>query len=182
VAQGDEVSHEVSHEVSDPDETPPRAGDEQSRLDRELEEMLQELRVALPGVQVLFAFLLTVPFSQRFPELDPTQERVYFASVLFSAATIAFLITPTAYHRIQFRRYDKEKMIRISTRLTLAGLAFLAVALVCALYVITDFVMGESWSRWVTVIAAIVFAAMWFGLPLYRRWKTRDRTTERQAG
>jgi hypothetical protein len=162
--------------------TPGEGGEEQSRLDRELEEMLQELRVALPGVQVLFAFLLTVPFSQGFSELDSTQERVYFAAVLFAAATIAFLITPTAYHRIQFRRYDKEKMIRISTRLTLVGLACLAVALVCALNVVTDFVMGESWSRWVTVVSAVVFAGMWFGLPLYRRWKTRDRSTERQAG
>jgi hypothetical protein len=157
-------------------------GDEQSRLDRELEEMLQELRVALPGVQVLFAFLLTVPFSQGFSRLDPTQERVYFAAVLFAAVTIAFLITPTAYHRIQFRRYDKEKMVRISTRLTLVGLACLAVALVCALYVVTDFVIGGGWTPVVTVGAAVLFGGMWFGLPLYRRWKTRDRNANAQAG
>jgi uncharacterized protein DUF6328 len=150
-------------------------GEEQSRLDRELEEMLQELRVALPGVQVLFAFLLTVPFSQGFSDLDPTQEKVYFAAVLFAAATIAFLITPTAYHRIQFRRYDKEKMVRISNRLTLAGLAFLAVALVCTLNVVTSFVVGGSWTRVVTVAAALLFGGLWFGLPLYRRWRTRDR-------
>jgi Family of unknown function (DUF6328) len=149
--------------------------DEQSRLDRELEEMLQELRVALPGVQVLFAFLLTVPFSQGFATLDQTLERVYFAAVLFSAATVAFLITPTAYHRIQFRRYDKEKMVRISTQLTLVGLACLAVALVCAIYVVTELVMGGSWTGVVTIAAALLFAALWFGLPLYRRWKTRDR-------
>jgi hypothetical protein len=91
-------------------------GEQQKKLDRELIELLNELRVALPGVQVLFAFLLTVPFSQRFTTITPTQVRVYFASVLATAAATAFLIAPTAYHRLHFRERSKDEMMVTSNR------------------------------------------------------------------
>src|SRR3712207_6753340 len=95
--------------------------DRQARTARELIELLNELRVALPGVQVLFAFLLTVPFAQRFAQITATQKKVYFASVLCVALATAFLIAPTAYHRIQFRERDKEQMLITSNHFAIVG-------------------------------------------------------------
>ncbi len=97
------------------DETP------EERADRNLNELLQELRVALPGVQVLFAFLLTVPFSQGFNSLEPVQRELYFGVLLSTALSTALLIAPTANHRLLFRQRQKEHLVRISNRLTLAG-------------------------------------------------------------
>src|SRR5918992_4154936 len=102
------------------------AEDDKDRHDRELLELLNELRVALPGVQVLFAFLLTVAFSQRFVSLSATQENVYFVAVLCSAAATAFLIAPSAFHRIQFREGDKEWLVQVSNKMGLGGPFFFA--------------------------------------------------------
>src|SRR5881296_174363 len=102
------------------------AESKEERLDRELIELLNELRVALPGVQVLFAFLLTVPFSQRFQRLTGTQRSVYFAS--FICAALAILIAPSSYHRLLFRHRDKERMLFTSNRLAIAGMALAAVS------------------------------------------------------
>lgn len=143
-----------------------------SRRDRELMELLNELRVALPGVQVLFAFLLTVPFAQGFKDITPTQRNVYFAAVLCAATATALLIAPSAYHRIQFREGDKERMLKISNALALAGLFFLASAVVCSMFVITDVVIGGSWTPLVTAVFAGLFAVLWFVLPLYRKTKS----------
>jgi len=145
-----------------------------SRRDRELMELLNELRVALPGVQVLFAFLLTVPFAQGFRSITPAQRNVYFAAVLCAAAATALLIAPSAYHRIQFREGDKESMLKISNALALAGLFFLAAAVVCSMYVITDVVIGGTWTPVVTAVFAALFALLWYGLPLYRKARSRD--------
>lgn len=143
-----------------------------SRRDRELMELLNELRVALPGVQVLFAFLLTVPFSQGFTNISATQRKVYFAAVLCSAAATAFLIAPSAYHRIQFREGDKEAMLKISNVLALIGLLFLASAVVCSMFVITDIVVGGVWTPAVTGLSAGLILILWYGIPLYRKSKT----------
>jgi hypothetical protein len=143
-----------------------------ARRDRELMELLNELRVALPGVQVLFAFLLTVPFAQGFKDITPTQRNVYFAAVLCAAAATALLIAPSAYHRIQFREGDKERMLKISNALALGGLLFLAAAIVSSMYVITDVVIGGSWTPVVTAVFAGLFALLWYALPLYRKTKT----------
>src|SRR5918992_965001 len=105
---------------------------QKSRRDRELMELLNELRVALPGVQVLFAFLLTVPFTQRFAAVTTSQKNVYFAAVLTASAATAFLIAPTAYHRIRFREGDKEQMLQTSSRLAIVGTIFLALSVSCA--------------------------------------------------
>jgi hypothetical protein len=139
------------------------------KFDRELMELLNELRVALPGVQVLFAFLLTVPFSQGFVDLTATQENVYFVAVLCSAAATAFLIAPSAFHRIQFREGDKEWLVAFSSRLALAGLFFLACAVCCVLYVISDFVVGGSITVVTTAGGIVVFALLWFVVPLLRK-------------
>ena len=148
------------------------ADEGESRRDRELMELLNELRVALPGVQVLFAFLLTVPFTQKFASITPTQKHVYFTAVLCAAAATAFLIAPSAYHRIQFREGDKESMLKISNILALAGMFFLASAIVCSMFVLTDIVLGGAWTPVVTVLAAGLFLLLWYGIPLYRKSKT----------
>lgn len=139
------------------------------RRDRELIELLNELRVALPGVQVLFAFLLTVPFSQRFSTVTQSQKAVYFVAVLCAAAATALLIAPTAYHRVQFREGDKEKLLNISNRLALAGLFFLAVSIGCVVFFITDVLFSGVIVVAASAANAVTFALLWFVLPVYRR-------------
>ncbi|CAN5586901.1 hypothetical protein BH24ACT14_BH24ACT14_09700 [soil metagenome] len=143
--------------------------DRTERLNRELLELLQELRVVLPEVQVLFAFLLTVPFSQRFAQVTPLQRTVYFTSLLFAALATALLIAPSTYHRIQFRESDKERLLRHARWLSLAGTVFLAASVCSALFVVTDFVFGPAQAVGTTVMAAVVFAGLWYALPLSAR-------------
>ena len=104
------------------------AESEKERLDRELIELLNELRVALPGVQVLFAFLLIVPFSQRFPQMTNIQRDVYFAAVLCTTMSAILLIAPTSMHRIQWRQREKDQLLETSNKLAILGTAFLALA------------------------------------------------------
>jgi hypothetical protein len=141
----------------------------EERLDRELEELLQELRLALPGVQILFAFLLVVPFNNRFERTDSLQRDVWFAALLLSLAAVACFIAPTAYHRIRFRDYDKERLVKTGTRLALAGLAFLATALSASAFFVTGLVFGDETAAVVTAIAAGMIGGLWFGLPLARK-------------
>ena len=141
---------------------------EKGRRDRELMELLNELRVALPGVQVLFAFLLTVPFTQRFSDITSLQRNVFFAAFLSAATATAFLIAPTAYHRIRFREGDKERMLKTANVLAIIGTVFLALAIVCVVFVITDIMFGGFVPALVTALAAGLFVALWYGLPLYR--------------
>src|SRR5919109_5578243 len=108
------------------------------RIDRELVELLQELRVALPGVQVLFAFLLTVPFAQGFTSTTSFQRDLFFAVLSLTALSAALLIAPSAWHRLHFRQKDKEHLIVTSNRLAIAGLGFLALAMIGAVMLIAD--------------------------------------------
>src|SRR5918997_1649284 len=114
----------------------PDEGDKE-RVDRELIELLNELRVALPGVQVLFAFLLVVPFSQRFDVLSASDRRVFFAPLLGPAAASAFLIAPSAHHRIRFRSGNKERMLKVANGLAVAGMVALTFSMGCVVYVIS---------------------------------------------
>ena len=142
---------------------------EKERLDRELIELLNELRGALPGVQVLFAFLLAVPFTQRFPQVTELQKDVYFASVVLTAVATILLIAPSAYHRIQWRQRDKEHMLVTSNRLTIAGTVALALAMIAVVFLITD-ILYSGWIVAVVTAAAVsVFAWFWYALPLARR-------------
>ncbi|MBA2529214.1 MAG: hypothetical protein H0V19_04515 [Euzebyales bacterium] len=143
--------------------------DEGERLNRELIELLQELRVVLPGVQVLFAFLLTVPFSQGFTRVTSLQRGAYFASLLCAAAATALLIAPSTYHRIQWRASDKEVMLQRSNQMSLLGTVFLALSVCSALFVITDLLFGTAAAAAVTAATLVVFAGLWYGLPLSRR-------------
>src|SRR5215213_10628104 len=116
---------------------------EKERLDRNLGELLQELRVALPGVQVLFAFLLVVPFNQRFADITSFQRTIYFVTLLCATAACACLIAPTAHHRIEFRGKDKERIVMGGNKLAIAGLVLLATAMTGAITLVTDFLYGS---------------------------------------
>ena len=116
----------------------------EERLDRELIELLNELRVALPGVQVLFAFLLGVPFTQRFSEVSDLQRDVYFLTFLCAAIATALLIAPSAYHRLTWRRGDKEHLLRISNRLAISGTVLLALAISGSVFVVTDMLFEQA--------------------------------------
>jgi len=156
---------------------PPVRADEdpKARLDRELIELLTELRVALPGVQVLFAFLLTLPFTQGFDKLSGPQRNVYFATFLCTALAVALLIAPSSYHRLRFRHHDKERMLQIANRLLITGMVFVAFAVTGVVYLITDLLFGVQWAAIATAGVAGWFAWFWYGLPLTRVDPKRSR-------
>ncbi|MDQ3915352.1 MAG: DUF6328 family protein [Actinomycetota bacterium] len=137
--------------------------------DRELIELLNELRVALPGVQVLFAFLLVVPFSQDFGRVTSTQKGVYFAAFLCTTVATVLLIAPTTYHRLRWREHDKEQMLATGNKMVIAGMTFLALAMSCVVFFITDFLYPGT-TALVTALAAGSFGFFWFALPLYRHF------------
>ena len=141
---------------------------EKERLDRNLQELLGELRVALPGVQVLFAFLLVVPFNQRFVDISNTQRTIYFATLLLATAASACLIAPTAHHRIEFRARDKKRIVFHATRLSIAGLALLAAAMTGAVTLITDMLYKSTTVTVVAASVAILFILLWFAWPVKR--------------
>jgi hypothetical protein len=149
---------------------------EKERQDRELIELLNELRVVLPGVQVLFAFLLTVPFSNGFPKMTDLQRDVYF--VAFISATIAtiLLIAPSTYHRIHFRMGDKEELLFTANKMAIWGTVFLAAAMTSSLFVITDVLFHSATASAVTGVAALVAFGFWYALPLYRRRRLREKS------
>jgi hypothetical protein len=145
------------------------AEDKASKLDRELGELLQELRVALPGVQVLLAFLLTVPFSQRFGSVSPGQRAMYFAAVIATAAATVLFISPTAYHRLRFRDRDKEHMLALANRMTIVGTVFLAAAITAVIWVVTSILFGTTTAVLVAGLIAALTAWLWYLVPLSRR-------------
>jgi amino acid transporter len=151
-----------------------RSETEQERVDRNLQELLGELRVALPGVQVLFAFLLVVPFNQRFADVTDFQEKVYFVTLLCTAAASLFLIAPSVHHRIAFRHQDKEWIVLTANRLAIIGLSFLAVAMTGVIMLVTDVLFGTATTAAATAAVAVAFGLLWYGLPLRRRWESRE--------
>ena len=142
---------------------------EEERADRNLSDLLQELRVALPGVQVLFAFLLTVPFSQRFTQLSTFQEWLYFAVMITVALATVMLVAPTAGHRILFRRQQKEFIVTISNTLALVGLLLLAIGMTGAIALISNFIFGTATALVSSIVMAIAYAGFWYLGPLRRR-------------
>jgi hypothetical protein len=142
---------------------------ELERLDRNLTELLGELRVALPGVQVLFAFLLVVPFNQGYSRMTPFDKDVYFATLLLTALAAILLIGPTVHHRIEFRIGDKEHIVRSANRLAIAGLGLLALAMTGAVLLITNLLFGTAPTIVTTGCVLAAFAGVWYGLPLRRR-------------
>jgi hypothetical protein len=140
----------------------------EERLDRELIEFLNELRVALPGVQVLFAFLLIVPFSQGYANMTDLQKDVYFVTFLCTAAATAFLIAPSAQHRLRWREHDKEHLLLIGNRQAIAGTALLALAMSGTVFLVTDVLFEVTSAAVVTGLTAALLTWLWFGWPLLR--------------
>jgi hypothetical protein len=151
-----------------------RQESETERLDRNLSELLQELRVALPGVQVLFAFLLTIPFNQRFALLTTAQERIYLATLLSTTIAAVLLIAPTAYHRLNFRKQQKGRLVFVANRCAIVGLGFLALAMTGVVLLITDFLFSTVVTVTCTAFAALMFLTFWYALPLLRRVSLED--------
>jgi len=145
----------------------PRESDKE-RLDRNLQELLGELRVALPGVQVLFAFLLVVPFNQRFADITSFQRTTYFVTLLLATAASACLIAPSAHHRIEFRAQDKKRIIFAANRLAILGLALLACAMTGAVTFVTDFLYRSLTVAIVAGLVALLFTVLWFAWPVAR--------------
>ena len=141
---------------------------EKERVDRNLQELLGELRVALPGVQVLFAFLLVVPFNQRFPTITDFQQSTYFVTLLLATAASVFLIAPTVHHRVQFRQQDKKRIVIGANRFAIVGLAFLALAMTGAITLITDLLYRSTTVAIVAGSVALLFLLVWYAVPLRR--------------
>jgi hypothetical protein len=142
---------------------------EEEKRDRQMLELLNELRVALPGVQILFAFLLTAPFAQGFQRITDTQKSLYYAALLATPASTVCLIAPSATHRLRFHQSDRTFVIESANRLMIAGLVFMGIAIVLAVAMVTDY-LYDNWIVWVAPGAiAVALATFWFIRPLLRR-------------
>lgn len=138
------------------------------RVQRETMELLNELRVVLPGIQVLLAVLLTAPFNQRFSQLSSGNLAAFTLALGCTAVATALLMAPTTFHRIRFRRHDKERMLRLSNLFTVAGTAFLAAGLTSAIGLVIDLAYGEPWTIVAAVAAALLMGGLWYVIPLTR--------------
>jgi hypothetical protein len=151
----------------------------EERHNRELIELLNELRVVLPGVQVLFAFLLAVPFSRGWSRVTEFEKVAFFVCLIATALSSALLIATPSLHRLRFRADDKEKVVIYGNKLAIAGFSFLAVAMVSALLTVTTFLFGAAAGVAVAGSFALVVAALWYGIALERISKPRTRTARR---
>jgi hypothetical protein len=139
------------------------------RHNRQLVELLNELRVALPGVQVLFGFLLAVPFSTRFGDITHTERMVYFGTFVAAALASACLIAPASFHRIVWRRGQKERLLHISSGLAIVGTGFLAISISGSVALVTSFLFGGGAAVVAAAIVAAILAGLWFALPMAYR-------------
>jgi len=147
----------------------PRDESEAERDDRNLAELLQELRVTGLGVQVLFGFLLSLPFTNRFTKLSQGQRDLYLATLVLAAVATALLLGPVAYHRLVFRRGQKERLVRAASVMAIAGLATVGLAVSAAVLLVTGFVASPLPAALITAFVTCMFGALWFAFPLARR-------------
>jgi hypothetical protein len=138
------------------------------RVNRELIELLNELRVALPGVQVLFAFLLAVPFSNGYTRITRFQKDVFFVTLIATAISTACFIVPTAYHRLNFRKREKERILLRSNKFAIAGIMLLAVSMIGVIVLITDVIYSDTAAVVTGLLGLAVFGGLWLALPLLR--------------
>jgi amino acid transporter len=158
----------VADEQSQPEETP------KERADRELIELLNELRVVLPGITVLLAFLLAVPFAKGWPKTTSFQRDVFVVAFLATALSVALLTAPSSYHRLRFRQGNKERMVRIGNRLSIAGIASSAVSLLAVVVLVMDYVVSKDAAIAAAAALFAVIAVLWYGLALVA--ELRDRS------
>jgi len=155
--------------VADDERAAPGGETPKQRHDRELIELLNELRVALPGVQVLFAFLLAVPFSRGYTRVDSFEKAAFFVSLLATTISSALLIAPTSFHRLRWRIEDKGHIVTVGNKLAIAGLLALAIAMVSAVLMVTTFLFGRTAGVATAAAVAVVFVALWYGIALGAR-------------
>jgi len=150
------------------DETP------KERADRELIELLNELRVVLPGITVLLGFLVAVPFAKGWTRVTTFQRDVFIVAFLSTAVSVALLAAPSSYHRLRFRHGNKERMVRIGNRLAIAGSAAAAVSLEAVVLLVTDFVVSRGFAIAASAALFLVVGGLWFGLPLWAALRDRS--------
>jgi MFS family permease len=150
-----------------------RQESEAQRDDRNLAELLQELRVAGLGVQVLFGFLLSLPFTARFTRLSHGQRDLYLASLVLAAVATALLLGPVAYHRLVFRRGQKEPLVRAASVMAIIGLAAVGLAVSAAVLLVTGFVASGLAAALITTFVFCLFGLLWFAFPLASRVRIR---------
>jgi hypothetical protein len=160
---------EESRDARDQAPRDPRDESEAERDDRNLAELLQELRISGLGVQVLFGFLLSLPFTARFGRLSQGQRDLYLASLVLSAVATALLLAPVAYHRLVFRRHQKEPLVRAASMMATLGLGTVGLAICTAVLLATSTVATGLPAALITVCVAVLFAGLWFAYPLARR-------------
>ena len=158
----------MSEDPPEPNESP------KERADRELIELLNELRVVLPGVTVLFAFLLAVPFANGWTRVTTFQRDVFVVAFLSTGVSVALLTAPSSYHRLRFRQDHKERMVKIGNRLSIAGIAASAVSLEAVVLLVMDAVLSLEAAIAAAASLFVVLAVLWYGLPL--RAALRDRS------
>lgn len=154
-------------ETSRDDETP------RERVNRELIELLNELRVVLPGVTVLFAFLLAVPFAKGWPKVTPFERDVFLVAVLATGVSIAFLTAPSSYHRLRFRQGDKERIVKVGNRLSIIGIAAFAVALEAVILLVVSYVLSRGAGIAAAAVVGGLVLSLWYGLPLAAAMRER---------
>jgi len=148
---------------------------EAERLNRNFNELLQEVRVAQNGVQILFAFLLTLPFTQRFGELDGERVTAYGISIVGAALAAVTLVAPVSYHRLAFRMGRKPDIVRYTAILAQLGLVLLGIALVAACFLVADVVLGTRWGIGFGVLVAGIAVVLWYVIPLAHREQEREQ-------
>lgn len=154
---------------STPAPSGPRRESVAQRDDRNMAELVQELRVASLGVQVLFGFLLSLPFTVRFDQLSESQRHLYLASLVLSAVAIILLLGPVSYHRLVFRRGMKEELVRFANVMAILGLTAVGAAVLVAVYLVTSYVTSGLPAALITGLLACMVAGLWFAAPLARR-------------
>lgn len=168
-----------------PTSTRPTADSTESadeRLEREHEQLFHELRAIIPGAEVLFAFMLTVTFTQRFEQLTEVQRSVYYATLLCAGISLLLLLAPASFHRVRFRRHDKEMMMRVANTETIAALILISLSVAGTIFLITDVMYSTEAAVAVGAAIWLCTGALWWGLPLRRTWRDRLQDGPNRAG
>lgn len=158
----------------------PRSGRDETELerdDRNLVELLQEVRVVQTGVQILFGFLLTVAFQPKFEKLSSFQKADYFGTLVAAATTLIMLTAPTSWHRILFRQGDKEHLVKVANRFTVVGLAAMGCTMVGVVMLLSDIAFPTAATVIITAAAVITCSVTWYVMPLRRRWALHRRSS-----
>lgn len=162
-----------------------RAETQKQRWDRNFADLLQELRVAQTGVQILFAFLLTLPFSSGFPKTSSFQKDVYIVALLAAAGAAALIIAPVAFHRALFRQGRKPELVRYAHAMLTGGLGAMLLSMISSVLLITDYLLGFTAAAILTAVTAAFFLTFWVAVPVFRqRWirEADEDEDERVAG